>query len=186
VPVVFWILLGVGIAAIYATVLTLVLVRHTRRTFATRPYRVPATVLGARPVGAERLELDLAVAWPGEPVSTVTVDELTMTRSSIPAFEPGMAVSVLMSPDRSWARLDWSQLTDLTGASKVAIESNDWQVMCKTCGFTRSVLAVGGRRYKAAGERTQGMLCPNCDRIRSHRVFRPRTPEAAVAPGVGD
>jgi hypothetical protein len=185
VPVVVWILLGVALLLGYAAALTIVLVRYTRRRTALRPYRVPATVLHARvlePVetGHGRLELELAVAWPGEPLSTVTVEERTTARPTIPTFEPGMAVSVFMPPDRSWARLDWSRFNDVAGGSKRAIESNDWMVSCKSCGFTRSVWTVGGTHYKAVGDWTQVMGCPVCERLRSHLVWLPRVPEPAT------
>jgi hypothetical protein len=202
VSVAFWIVLGVVVAAVYATVLVLILVRSTRRRAARRPYRVPATVLRAHLDDDARLELDLAVAWPGEPVITTTVVELTTARPIVPPFTSGMAVSVFAPPDRSWYRLDWSQFDDLTaepsgvagGAitlvpkgsrSKAAAESSDWQVTCKTCGFTRSVWSMGGLRYQAVGDATQGVHCPICDRFRSHLVWRPRPPEPA-APTVVD
>jgi hypothetical protein len=199
VPVVFWILLGVVVAAAYATVLTLLLVRYTRRRRATTPYRLPATVQRARAPDGERLELDLGVAWPGEPVDTTTVAERTTGRRFVPAFTDGMAVSVFSPPDRSWYRLDWSQFDELTldqkGAhafvpkrsrSAAAKESSDWQVTCKTCGFTRSVWAVGGVRFGARGESNQGLDCPICGRLRMHRVWRPRTPEPPAVPIVAD
>ncbi|HEX8644398.1 MAG TPA: hypothetical protein VF702_10855 [Allosphingosinicella sp.] len=50
-------------------------------------------------------------------------------------------------------------------------KSRQWTVQCPHCGFGRSVLELGGMRYKAAGTPRRHMRCPQCGRNGWHRTL---------------
>jgi hypothetical protein len=60
-------------------------------------------------------------------------------------------------------------------AADMEQESREWMLICPKCGHERSYWDIGGIRYKAysRGKRV-GLRCPNCDKLRMHKVERRR------------
>ena len=50
-------------------------------------------------------------------------------------------------------------------------ESREWMVRCRSCGFERSIWALGGVRWKAAGTKWTWGRCPNCGKRGWHKVY---------------
>jgi ssDNA-binding Zn-finger/Zn-ribbon topoisomerase 1 len=50
--------------------------------------------------------------------------------------------------------------------------SRSWIVRCPNCNFERSVWELGGIRWKAAGNPKQKLLCPNCQQLGWHTIYR--------------
>lgn len=48
-------------------------------------------------------------------------------------------------------------------------DSRRWMVRC-ACGFARSVWEIGGIRYKATGQPSWFMKCPQCGQRSWHKV----------------
>ena len=70
-------------------------------------------------------------------------------------------------------------------AAEIERESREWDVVCPSCGHTRSYWDIGGIRYKAAssGKRI-GLRCPACGARGLHAVER-RSDGTDAAPGGG-
>lgn len=58
----------------------------------------------------------------------------------------------------------------------IARESAEWKIRCTTCGREKSLLAAGGVRYKAAGEKHTPGFCSRCGGFRMLRIYRPPKP----------
>jgi len=56
-------------------------------------------------------------------------------------------------------------------AEAMEAESRAWRVRCP-CGFSRSVWALGGIRWKAAGKPRRRARCPRCERVTLHTITR--------------
>jgi len=58
-------------------------------------------------------------------------------------------------------------------AAEIERQSRQWEVVCSSCGHTRSYWDIGGVRYKAAsvGKRI-GLKCPSCGQRGLHAVVR--------------
>jgi transposase-like protein len=53
-------------------------------------------------------------------------------------------------------------------------ESRAWIAKCPNCGSERSIWALGGIRYKAAGNPQRRMRCRNCGEAGWHEVAKTR------------
>lgn len=58
-------------------------------------------------------------------------------------------------------------------AEDMRAESQQWMLRC-TCGHEQSVWALGGIRWKAAGNPRRLMRCPACRQTTWHTVYRRR------------
>jgi hypothetical protein len=57
-------------------------------------------------------------------------------------------------------------------AEEMEAESKTWVMRCESCGLERSVWEVGGLRWKAAGNPTRRLRCPQCGHFTSHTTSR--------------
>ncbi|MEJ2815415.1 MULTISPECIES: hypothetical protein [unclassified Caulobacter] len=55
----------------------------------------------------------------------------------------------------------------------IARESAEWKMRCTVCGREKSLLAAGGIRYKAAGEKHTLGFCSRCGALRMLKIYRP-------------
>lgn len=56
-------------------------------------------------------------------------------------------------------------------AEQMEAESRRWTLRCPNCGFERSVWAMGGIRWRAAGNSRNMLRCPNCGQRAWHTLY---------------
>jgi hypothetical protein len=57
-------------------------------------------------------------------------------------------------------------------AQSMEAESRSWLARCAACGSERSIWALGGIRWKAAGSPRRPLPCPTCSRTTTHEIYR--------------
>ncbi len=57
-------------------------------------------------------------------------------------------------------------------AESMEAESRTWIMRCQVCGHEQSVWEAGGIRWKAKGNPTRRVACPQCGRVTGHKVYR--------------
>ena len=79
-------------------------------------------------------------------------------------------------PDKKHSFVQRIVLNCLPGAWSDSIEkeSREWIATC-TCGHARSVWEMGGVRWKAAGEPSWKLPCPQCGETTWHKVSRSKS-----------
>lgn len=57
-------------------------------------------------------------------------------------------------------------------AASMEKESREWMMKCEECSFEKSVWDAGGIRWKASGNPSRKLTCPNCQKFGWHKVYR--------------
>lgn len=65
-----------------------------------------------------------------------------------------------------------SGIVPRTWAESMEAESRAWMVLCRSCGFERSIWELGGIRWKATGSKWTWGRCPNCGKRGWHKIYR--------------
>jgi len=64
----------------------------------------------------------------------------------------------------------FARLVDAPTFAAMEAHSRAWLVRCLNCSHARSIWALGGIRYKAAGNALTRMNCPSCGKTGAHRL----------------